>query len=52
VDRVWSDLGTDHTETIDVVTNGDERMDQQALAEQLLADAKANNVELIGPAGC
>jgi hypothetical protein len=39
------------TETIEVVTNGDERMDQQALAEQLLAEAKANNVELIGPGG-
>ena len=34
------------TETIEVVTDGDERVDQQALAEQLLAEAKANNVEL------
>lgn len=39
------------TETIEVVTDGDERVDQQALAEQLLAEAKANNVELIGPGG-
>lgn len=39
------------TETIEVVTDGDERVDQQALAEQLLAEAKASNVELIGP-GC
>lgn len=39
------------TETIEVVTDGEERVDQQALAEQLLAEAKANNVELIGPGG-
>jgi len=39
------------TETIEVVTDSDERVDQQALAEQLLAEAKANNVELIGPGG-
>lgn len=39
------------TETIEVVTDGDERVDQQALAEQLLAEAKASNVELIGPGG-
>jgi putative transposase len=39
------------TDTIDAVTDGDERVDQQALAEQLLAEAKANNVELIGPGG-
>ena len=39
------------TETIEVVTDGNERVDQQALAEQLLAEAKANNVELIGPGG-
>ena len=37
------------TETIEVVTDGEERVDQQALAEQLLAEAKASNVELIGP---
>ena len=35
------------TEAIEVVTDGDERVDQQALAEQLLAEAKACNFELI-----
>ena len=39
------------TETIEVVTDGDERVDQRALPVQLLAEAKANNVELIGPGG-
>ena len=39
------------TETIEVVADGEERVDQQVLAEQLLAEAKACNVELIGPGG-
>ena len=39
------------TETFEVVTDGEERVDQQALAEQLLAEAKASNVELVGPGG-
>lgn len=39
------------TETIEVVTDGEERVNQQALAEQLMAEAKASNVELIGPGG-
>jgi hypothetical protein len=33
------------------VIDGDERVDQQALAERLLTEAKADNVELIGPGG-
>lgn len=39
------------TETIEVVTDGEERVNQQPLADQLLAEAKANNVELIGLGG-
>jgi len=39
------------TDIIEPVTNGDERVDQPALAEQLLAEAQANNVELIGAGG-
>lgn len=33
------------------MTDGEERVNQQALAEQLMAEAKASNVELIGPGG-
>ena len=38
------------TDTIDAVT-ADEVVDQQQLAEQLLAQAKAQGVELVGPGG-
>ena len=38
------------TDTIDGVTS-DDRVDQLALAEQLLAQAKEQNIELIGPGG-
>jgi putative transposase len=58
VDRVWPDTpslwlgeeGPDMTETMGAVDDGS-AVDQQELARQLLAQAKEQGIELVGPGG-